>query len=880
MITALNGVIASGLASIPLPPSNTLTPVISGTNVVGNTLTTTNGTWSGTLPITYTYQWKRNGSNIVGATASTYLLVQADATFDITCSVTGTNILGNSTATSNALTIFDANAQLFIDAETAAGEILSTTQKNAVNQWVVDSKSAAIWTKMKAVYPIVGGTATAHKFNLINPADTNAAFRLVFSGGWTHSATGMLPNGTNAFSNTFFAPSVNSTSINSFHNSYYSRTNVNLTQVDSGCGSSDLQGTLLEIRTANLTYVRINAASTTNFSDTDSLGFYSQSRLSGTQQKGYKNNILKVTGTVNSNTAPSQNFYIGAYNNSNTPFYYSSKECAFASIGDGLTDLESQILYQITEKFQVALGRNINATQSFYYNSAYNNETNAFLFSTQITDNTIQTATNTLVTDLKTAGVYTKMRAIYPMVGGTATTNQYNLINPQNSNAANRLSFNGAWTHSSNGALPSGSGGSHADTYISGLAQNSTHLLYYSRTNSSTDSVDMGVTGTNSIANRLSIRKQGAGSALINSPSTDPTTITVADSRGCFMANRTASNVLKFIKNGITLTTYTTASTGVPATFTLLLAATTNSSGSVIFSSNKECAFASAGDGLTDLESQVFYQIIEKFQVALGRSINPTQSFYYNTAYNNETNAFLFSTQITDATIQTATNTLVTDLKTAGVYTKMKALYPMVGGTATTHKFNLVNTQDTNEAFRLAFVGGWTHSSNGALPNGTNAYANTFLIPTSILTQNDCHISHYSRTANSGLTCDIGSQTPSGNPSLSLFRDVNYNMYRISDFNFSTVSTTTSKNFQLGSRISASVKKMVLNNTTTDISTTSVGLGNQQTYISAILYNGLIQFYSARECAFASIGNGLTDAESLAFYNAVQLFQTTLGRQV
>ena len=38
--------------------------------------------------------------------------------------------------------------------------------------------------------------------------------------------------------------------------------------------------------------------------------------------------------------------------------------------------------------------------------------------------------------------------------------------------------------------------------------------------------------------------------------------------------------------------------------------------------------------------------------------------------------------------------------------------------------------------------------------------------------------------------------------------------------------------------------------------------------------------YSPREQAFASIGDGLTDADALAFYNAIQAYQTTLGRQV
>ena len=249
---------------------------------------------------------------------------------------------------------YDADAQAFI---TATG--ISGTNANAINQLVLDLKAANIWTKMKAIYPMVGGTATAHKFNLKNPADTDAAFRLNFVGGWTHSSNGATPNGTNAYANTYFVPSVDSSGLNNFHNSYYSRSNVNLAQVEMGCGSNDLQGTLLEIRTGNITYNRINSNTVSTYSDTDSLGFYLQSRISSTQQKGFKNGTLKINGSANSNSAPTQNFYIGAYNNSNSPFYYSSKQCAFASIGDGLTDAEVLAYRTAVQNFQTTLGRQV-----------------------------------------------------------------------------------------------------------------------------------------------------------------------------------------------------------------------------------------------------------------------------------------------------------------------------------------------------------------------------------------------------------------------------------------------------------------------------------------------------------------------------------------
>ena len=82
-------------------PYNLVAPVASGTGQVGQTLSTTNGSWQGVATITFTYQWRRDASDISGATSSTYTLVSDDYSTDIDCVVTATNTLGSANQDSN-----------------------------------------------------------------------------------------------------------------------------------------------------------------------------------------------------------------------------------------------------------------------------------------------------------------------------------------------------------------------------------------------------------------------------------------------------------------------------------------------------------------------------------------------------------------------------------------------------------------------------------------------------------------------------------------------------------------------------------------------------------------------------------------------------------
>lgn len=92
-------------ALMPKAPINTAAPVASGTPAVGQTLSCTTGSWTGTPAPTFAYAWLRDGVAIPGASTSTYVVQAADQGNGLTCKVTAKNASGTVAAVSNTLTV-------------------------------------------------------------------------------------------------------------------------------------------------------------------------------------------------------------------------------------------------------------------------------------------------------------------------------------------------------------------------------------------------------------------------------------------------------------------------------------------------------------------------------------------------------------------------------------------------------------------------------------------------------------------------------------------------------------------------------------------------------------------------------------------------------
>lgn len=251
---------------------------------------------------------------------------------------------------------FDPDAQAFI----SYYSITNTTEQNAINQLVEDSKAAGIWSNMVAIYPRVGGTAFTCSGNLVSPG----TFDLTHYGGWTHSATGSLPNGTNAYADTGIN-TLTHLSSTSFTLGTYLNSDLIFNRYHLGV-SGGTANTVISIRNSNTTtkisYVQSSLLPLQkgSLTTTSNQGFWAASKRSDSDRT-----MICSDGTFVSNTSaagitnPSLNIYIGAHNVTGTASSFDTMSHALDFVASGLTDTQLTDFRTIVIAFQTALSRNV-----------------------------------------------------------------------------------------------------------------------------------------------------------------------------------------------------------------------------------------------------------------------------------------------------------------------------------------------------------------------------------------------------------------------------------------------------------------------------------------------------------------------------------------
>ena len=256
----------------------------------------------------------------------------------------------------------DTAAQTFINAVQATGVSLNTTQQGAINTFVTTMKSQNLWSKMTLIYPFIGGTAASHKFNMLNPVDADSAFRVTYTGSWTHDSNGVTP-GSNCWMDTKY--NLSSGSSTSFHISSYIRTNSTESFPSSEFGSiaagvgisfnpSDGTGQFLaEFLNNGANYITGSNPTSSGHYILNQSGsiFLVQKNGSGSFGNGPRN-----TGGVALNT---QNLYLNASNVAGAGSGPALRNFCFVTVGTLMNLADAKNLYLNIQALQTSLGRNV-----------------------------------------------------------------------------------------------------------------------------------------------------------------------------------------------------------------------------------------------------------------------------------------------------------------------------------------------------------------------------------------------------------------------------------------------------------------------------------------------------------------------------------------
>lgn len=242
---------------------------------------------------------------------------------------------------------FDIDAIAFFDRVTTAGGILSTLEKDAINQLVLDMKFYSIWSNMKAIYPMVGASSAACAQNL-----KSSSFTGTFNGGWTFASTGVKGNGINS-------EFVSNFSLNNFSSKLsvafgmYSRTNISGAGVGMTAKNNVEFYSNYTLFNQNYSYLFDSNNNSTTISSY--LGLNSHSRTSSSQKFLQKRtSITSFTSNVNATDLDSSIVIF-----SKTGQGFDSNEYALYYISDGLTDTQLLNFNNIVNTFQTTLNRNV-----------------------------------------------------------------------------------------------------------------------------------------------------------------------------------------------------------------------------------------------------------------------------------------------------------------------------------------------------------------------------------------------------------------------------------------------------------------------------------------------------------------------------------------
>jgi hypothetical protein len=263
--------------------------------------------------------------------------------------------------------------------------------------------------------------------------------------------------------------------------------------------------------------------------------------------------------------------------------------------------------------------------------------------------------------------------------------------------------------------------------------------------------------------------------------------------------------------------------------------------------------------------------------------INPYSNF---TTSDQDVKNFITASGISDDYLTcSAINELVGDLKSYNIWNKMYLIYPFVGASASSSKYNLINTG----SYIAAYTGSGNpiiFNENGVTTNSaSSSYINSYWFPNAVSNwSTSASLSIYSRTPQS-QSYDMGTQIAgtTGNQTALIISDANFFYPGLPTDGAFRASNTDATGFYQAS-LSGSFIRGFKNNSMIVSGSVTVGssFGNHSInlYIGAINDANIASAFSSRNYSYASIGGALSQTDMQNYYIAVQNFQIKLGRSV
>jgi len=496
------------------------------------------------------------------------------------------------------------------------------------------------------------------------------------------------------------------------------------------------------------------------------------------------------------------------------------------------------------------------------------------------TDTTIENAIQTLFTSLKSNGLYSKIDAMYPYVGGTAASHAIEA----KLNKSFDITWYGGMTHDVSGSTGNGSNG-YGDTGFNPYVEiGSTggipaHSSVY--------------VGTKTQGNYGEFGARDGGNDWLMAVAfgntytyygwqyhTAQLTYTNTDVVGNHIQSRTSSTNFITYKNGVLKDTVTSTENRPAPDNNLRVFSDTS------LYSNRRLQFTTIGEGLSASEIVTLDGIINTFQTSLGRNTYISVSDPDAQSYIDDVVA---SGGTIDQTIADATNTLFTDLKSAGLYSKMLAMYPYVGSTAASHSINAL----LNKTYDITWYGGMTHGISGSTGNGSTGYGDTHF-SNGLFTQNSLSAGYYQINNTTETLSDVsvmGVYDNNKKPVIQISSDQNNANYRLAFGDINSRTSTSNNGNRDGNYIATrttgntSSAFLYRNNnleiTTTSDTYTSSGSLTSPVFVFNFNLNSGSPYgisYSNATLGFTFMGEGLSASEVSTLDGIINTFQTSLGR--